>query len=175
MAHYEQDESGQWWYLWGVGNSSRQRANERVCPICDETFLQRVNDEQKTCSRKCGGVLMHQEIPNHPFSLRREKNMHWRGGRLERRGYVFIFAPDHPSKGITKHGPQGGTKYMAEHRLVMEKKLGRYLRPEERVHHLNGIKDDNRSENLELWVHGHPYGQRDADLPHCRTCTCATD
>ncbi len=55
-------------------------------------------------------------------------------------GYRLIYYPGHP--GSTKFG------YVYEHRLVMEKHLGRTLTNNEHIHHINGDKLDNRIENL---------------------------
>lgn len=87
------------------------------------------------------------------------KSSNWKGGRYKdkRDGYIIITAPKgHPN---AKIGGGGGTKtkYILEHRLVMEKLLGRYLNHDEDVNHLNGKKDDNRPENLRLVRHHAHY------------------
>jgi hypothetical protein len=53
--------------------------------------------------------------------------------------------------------------YVFEHILVAEQLPGRYLELGETVHHRNGVRDDNRPENLELWTRPHPHGIRVGD------------
>lgn len=72
------------------------------------------------------------------------KNPAWRGGRItDKQGYVLISNPSHPDA--------RKTGYIFEHRLVMEKHLGRRLEKSEVVHHKNGKVSDNRIQNLELF------------------------
>ena len=75
---------------------------------------------------------------------------------LNSQGYWLVYDPDHPS------AQKGG--WLMEHRKVMSDYLGRALRKNENVHHINGVRDDNRLENLELWVTSQPSGQRPEDL-----------
>jgi len=76
-----------------------------------------------------------------------KNNGGWNGGMYEEKnGYVYLMAKKHPFAKCNG--------YVAEHRLVMEKKLGRFLKSNEIVHHINGNKKDNRIENLVLTKNG---------------------
>lgn len=81
----------------------------------------------------------------------------WKGGRTKtKEGYVLIKSHGHPYA--------RSNNYVSEHRLVMEKHLGRYLEPYEQVHHKDGNKANNVVSNLELWTRSHPSGKRIKDL-----------
>ena len=86
------------------------------------------------------------------------KSPKWKGGKHKtKQGYILIKNHNHP---LRNKG-----NYIYEHRLVMEKMLGRYLESKERVHHKNSIKDDNRPENLILVAKTPHYGR--INCPYC--------
>ena len=76
--------------------------------------------------------------------LREKASIPRKGWRFDSAGYKLIFIPTHPFA--------QKSKYVPEHRLVIEKAIGRFLTAEEAVHHVNKIKKDNRIENLVLFV-----------------------
>lgn len=81
--------------------------------------------------------------------------------RTDDRGYVHVFVPDHPR--MQDRALKG--RYILEHRLVMEQYLGRFLDSNEIIHHKNGIKNDNRIENLEIVLRNAHMGN--VTCPHC--------
>lgn len=101
-----------------------------------------------TC-KHCGGIFHDRRHGAHTriFCSRRCANLFHGLGKftISKSGYVMIAKDDHRQM---------------EHRYVMEQMLGRKLRKGETVHHKNGIRHDNRPENLELWESNHGAGQR---------------
>jgi hypothetical protein len=80
----------------------------------------------------------------HNHTPKGELHPMWKGGKRIHHGYVELYTPEHPAA--------DSRSYVVEHRLVMERHLGRYLTSEEHVHHINKIRTDNRIENLQLMI-----------------------
>lgn len=101
-----------------------------------------------------------------PQNRARKHNPNWKGGRYKTTdGYWKILKPN--CLNTDKWG------YILEHRFVMAEHLERPLLPKEIVHHLNGVKVDNRLENLAIMSRKHnsftlviPFRQRIRDLEH---------
>lgn len=91
---------------------------------------------------KLGKPSLKKGVPNHEFSG--EKHPNWKGGKhIDEKGYVIVYCPNHQNSKMKN--------YVYEHRLIMEKHIGRVLKKGEVVHHINEIKSDNRIENLQLF------------------------
>ncbi len=84
--------------------------------------------------------------------------INWKGGRhVDKDGYVWLYMPEHPN---------AVGSYIAEHRLVMEQRLGRLLDREEDVHHMNHQHGDNWFENLLLVPHSTHFRDHHSKLTH---------
>src|SRR5687768_11429589 len=108
---------------------------KRHCLYCENQVKEywyngRFKNYSKTCEK------------HHGYEKRRGKfNPSWRGGRIKRQGYIYILVDERFYK-------RGMSRYKAEHQIVAEKKYNRKIEKIEVVHHLNGVRDDNRPENL---------------------------
>jgi len=97
------------------------------------------------CSHKCASGFKKGLRANPETEFKKgeigNRCLNWKGGRFKQLGYTMVWVDD----------KEYGVGYVMEHRLVMEKSIGRRLLPEEVVHHKNRDKSDNRLENLELY------------------------
>lgn len=100
-------------------------------------------------------------VPHH--QSRGKYHGHYKGGQIKAKGYIWFLRPDHPRR--TRRN------YVKRCWLVMEEAIGRPLKPGELIHHKNGVKTDDRLENLEisdLVQHGktHNAGSKNAGWRH---------
>lgn len=113
---------------------------EFKCEKCSKTF--RPTYSQMYRYKKTGGCRLFCSSECYLSTIRGAGNPKWRGGFLFIDGYKYIYSPEHPNR--TKLG------YVAEHRLVMESKIGRYLTRSEVVHHIDKNSLNNSESNLLL-------------------------
>lgn len=115
----------------GKGNKGKPKSEEHRKNIGKALTGRHLSKEHRQKSIK--GLI-------HNFG---KNSAHWKGGKSFSNGYILIFSPNHPYR--------SKKNYLYEQRLVAEKYLNRYLTKQERLHHINGIKTDNRPENLYLF------------------------
>lgn len=127
-------------------NSSCYRHRELVLRMAKEmASLSEIARKIGTNTRLVRGFLDREGIKRkYPTNYGGPRSPCWRGGRhVDKNGAIYILSPDHPHK--THAG------YVFEHRLIMEKMIGRYLIPNEVVHHRDGNPGNNSPDNLQLF------------------------
>lgn len=131
------------WCKFLKGHNSRVMTQEQKDKIAATLIGYKHTKEARHNMSLGGQGRVFSEVHRSRLSKPGELNSNWKGGRFDADGYVMVYAPNHPYK-------SKDCIHIQEHRLIMEQHIGRYLQPDEIVHHINRIKNDNRIENLEI-------------------------
>ena len=130
------------WLAEQLQTKTAKRTGEEIGTSCQDVIYWAEKHGIWPMSRDKSASLKSAIGKKYPEGRFGEAASNWRGGtrHANKQGYVYVYCPDHP------HATKAG--YVMEHRLVMEGVLGRYLSPNEDVHHINGDPADNKPENL---------------------------
>lgn len=127
--------------------SSNIIAKRVVCSnVTILNYLKKHNIEIRNNSEAQKGHKHTEETKNKMGDGRRKgkNNLNFKGRTKDGRGYIYINSYNHPNKDHHNN--------MFEHRLIIESQIGKYLNIKWEVHHINGIRDDNRPENLICFI-----------------------
>jgi hypothetical protein len=152
-AHNAVDRTGKRYGIWTVLKKVHSKQKTRTAWLCRcDCGTERVMSAQYL-KPSLGGIKSCGCL-NHLSRRGQDAPGYKRGYYKKQSGYICF-------RGENRNGEWREIPF---HVAVMEKTIGRRLTPGETVHHKNGIRDDNRIENLELWGNKHPSGQRVEDM-----------
>lgn len=153
---YYKNRKGNWFNVSLLRKGTNKRFDyfiKTVCSNCQDSCF--VSYSNKKCHNNFCGKLCF-------TAFNKGVNHHsWRGGRTRKggiNGYIRIYSPDHPN---------ASRGYVPEHRLVMEKVLGRFLLKTEFVHHIDCDKQNNSTDNLVLvsnWQHNRAHASLEGNV-----------